>query len=452
MSKQKTHSAYFFFFKYSEVNFKTTHFLKYMRFMISNQKEGLILTSASELFLGNVTKYEPIYSNEVPDSLVIRNGVIEAIGDSSRILAEYTRRDFDIIDCSNKTICPGFVDSHTHLVFAGDRSHELSLKIQGKTYTEIAKGGGGIAYTVDQTRAASKEELVTLALERLDEMLAHGTTTIEAKSGYGLNAEDEIKILEVINEVKEKHPIDVIPTFLGCHVKPEDFIGNQWEYIESMILLLPEIKRRNLAEYVDIWTDQGAFSIEESEYFLKKAKDYDLKLRVHADEMENVGATLMAANMGATSADHLLKAEAISASAMADAGVVANLLPGTPFVLMSKKYANYEMFKDAGVTVALSSDFNPNCYLTNMQFVVALGCFMMKMLPEEALLAATYGGAKSLNREHQIGSLDLGMNADILILDFPKISSLPYQYAVNHTNTVIKNGKIIIKNKERVKD
>ncbi len=160
----------------------------------------------------------------------------------------------------------------------------------------------------------------------------------------------------------------------------------------------------------------------------------------------------MAANIGATSAGHLLKAEAISARSMADAGVVANLLPGTPFVLMSKKYANYRMFIDAGVTVALSSDFNPNYYLTNMQFVVALGCFMMKMLPEEALLAATYGGAKSLNREQQIGSLDLGMNADVLILDLPSVSSLPYQYAVNHTNMIIKNGKLIMKNKKRIQE
>ena len=405
--------------------------------MISNQKEGIILSDASELFLGNVTKYEPIYSNEVPDSIVIRNGVIEAIGESSRILAEYTRSDFEIINCSNQTICPGFVDSHTHLVFAGNRSHELKMKIQGKSYSEIANSGGGIAYTVEQTRAAPKDELVKLALQRLDEMLLHGTTTIEAKSGYGLNPETEIKILEVIEEVNNKHPIDIIPTFLGCHVKPQDFVGNQWEYVESMMNLLPEIKRRNLAEYVDIWTDQGAFSIEESEHFLSRALELDFKLRIHADEIENVGAALMAANLGAVSADHVLKAEAISASTMADADVVANLLPGTPFVLMLKQYANYQMFKDAGVTVALSTDFNPNCYLTNMQFVIVLGCFMMKMQPEEAVLAATYGGAKSLNREDSIGSIDLGMNADVLILDVPNLSSIPYQYSVNHINYVL---------------
>lgn len=418
--------------------------------MIETEKEGIILSDASELFLGFIQKYEPIHTNEKPDCIVIKDGKIEAIGESSNILANFTRQNYEIINCSSKTICPGFVDSHTHLVFAGNRSHELKMKIQGKSYLEIAQSGGGISYSVEQTRSATKEELESLALQRLDEMLLHGTTTIEAKSGYGLNADDELKILEVMNEVNEKHPIDIIPTFLGCHVKPQDFVGNQWEYVESMMRLLPEIKRRNLAEYVDIWTDQGAFTVEESEHFLSEAQTYDFKIRIHADEIENVGAALMAANLKAVSADHLLKAEAISASAMAEAGVVANLLPGTPFVLMSKNYANYQMFKDAGVTVALSSDFNPNCYLTNMQFVIALGCFMMKMLPEEALLAATYGGAKALNRSDIIGSLDLGMNADILILDVPSISSLPYQYAVNHVDTVFKNGKIIVKNGEKV--
>ncbi len=418
--------------------------------MYSEEKEGIIISDAVELFLGPVTKYEPVFSNEKADCVVIKDGKIETIGETSRILGEYPRRDYDIINCSNKVVCPGFVDSHTHLVFAGDRSHELNLKIQGKSYLEIAKGGGGIMFSVKNTRSSSKEELTKLALQRLDEMLLHGTTTIEAKSGYGLNHSDEIKLLEVIDEVNELHPIDIIPTFLGCHIKPDDYIGNQWEYVESMMQLLPEIKRRNLAEFVDIWTDLGGFTIEESKLFLTEASSQGFKLRVHADELDNVGAALLAAEVGASSADHLLHAEAVSASAMAESKVVANLLPATPFVLMSKKYANYQMFKDAGVTVALSSDFNPNCYILNMQNIIGIACFMMRMLPEEALEASTYGGAKSLNREADLGSLDIEKNADILILDLPNIDSIPYRYGVNYTDTVIKNGKIIVEKGRRM--
>ena len=414
--------------------------------MFNTEKEGIILSDISDLFLGQVTKYEPIYTNEKTDCLVIKKSQIEAIGETSRLLAEYSRQDYEIIDCSNKTVCPSFIDSHTHLVFAGDRSHELNLKIQGKSYQEIAQKGGGIMFTVKKTREAPKEELIELGKARLDKMLLHGTTTIEAKSGYGLNADSEIKILEVINELNAMHPIDIIPTFLGCHIKPEDFMGNQWEYIESMMQILPIIKNRNLAEYVDIWTDLGAFTTEESKVFLEESEKQGFKQRVHADEMDNVGAALLAAEMKVSSADHLLKAEAVSARSMADAGVVANLLPGTPFVLMSKQYANFQMFKDAGAIVALSTDFNPNCYILDMQTIIGLGCFMMKMLPEEALMAATYGGAASLNRETEIGSLDLEMNADIVILDAPTIDTIPYQFGTNHVNTVIKNGKIIVKN------
>jgi len=419
--------------------------------MQEKEKEGIIISNASELFLGPVTKYEPVYSNEVADAVVIKNGLIEAIGETSTILSNFSKFDYNVIDCQKKqAVCPGYVDSHTHLVFAGDRAHELRMKLQGKSYLEVAQSGGGIMFSVNKTREASRSELETLAIKRLDEMLLHGTTTIEAKSGYGLDAESEIKILEVIQYANENHPIDIIPTFLGCHMTPQDFLGNQWEFIDSMIQLLPQIKSRNLAEFVDIWTDKGAFSVEESTHFLETAHEMGFKSRIHADELENMGAALMGASLGVTSADHLLLTEAVSADAMAEKNVVANLLPATPFVLMSKKYANYEMFKDAGVTVALSSDFNPNCYVLDMQTIIALGCFMMKMLPDEALTASTYGGAVSLNREDEVGSIDLGKKADIQILNVPSIDSIPYRFGINHVNTVIKNGKVIVENGKRI--
>ena len=419
--------------------------------MFHEEKEGIIIANIAELFLGEVKKYEPSYPNEKPDALVIKNGKIEAIGETGRILSDYNRTDYEYINCNNEqSVCPGFVDSHTHLVFAGNRAHELEMKIQGISYSEIAAKGGGINYTVRETRNASKKELKEAALKILNKMLLHGTTTIEAKSGYGLNHESELKILEVINELNEEHPIEIVPTFLGCHIKPEDFMGNTYEYIETMMYLLPEIKRRNLAEYVDIWTDLGAFTVEESEFFLKEAIKQGFKIRVHADEMDNVGAGIMAANLGAVSADHLLKSEAITAEAMAEKEVVANLLPGTPFVLMSKKYANYRMFRDANCTVALSTDFNPNCYILNMQTILTLGTYMMKMTPKEALKAGTFGGAKALNREKRIGSLDLGMQADVLILDVPSIDDLVYQFGTNNVSTVIKEGKILVKDREIV--
>lgn len=419
--------------------------------MQEKEKEGIIISNASELFLGPLTIYEPVYPNEVADAIVIKNGLIEAIGETSNILSNYSKFDYHVINCKkNQAVCPGFVDSHTHLVFAGDRSHELRMKLQGKSYLEIAQSGGGIMFSVNKTRDASRSELEKLALERLDEMLLHGTTTIEAKSGYGLDPENEIKLLEVIQYVNENHPIDIVPTFLGCHMTPKDYLGNQWEYVDSMIQLLPQIKSGNLAEFVDIWTDKGAFSVEESTHFLENAHQMGFKSRIHADELENMGAAIMAANLGVTSADHLLLTEAVSADAMAEKNVVANLLPATPFVLMSKKYANYRMFKDAGVTVALSSDFNPNCYVLDMQTVIALGCYMMKMLPEEALIAATHGGAVSLNREDNIGSIDVGKKADIQILDIPSIDSIPYRFGINHVNTVIKKGKVVVENRKRV--
>jgi len=420
--------------------------------MKTEEKEGIIISNISQIFLSHVKKYEPLYSQEKPDAIVIEKGKIVAIGETTRIFSEYPRRDYTVIDCDEKNaVIPGFIDSHTHLVFAGDRSHELRMKIEGKSYEEITKAGGGIHYSVRATRAATKDELKTLALQRLDEMLLNGTTTIEAKSGYGLNQETEIKLLEVINEINEVHPIDIIPTFLGCHIKPEDFVGNTYEYVEHMMAILPTIKNTKLAEFVDIWIDRGAFSVEEAKVFLSKAKELGFKLRVHADEMENVGGAILASNMNAMSADHLIKAEAISANAMAESDVVANLLPGTPFVLMSKEYANYRMFRDAGVTVALSTDFNPNCYILNMQTIIGLGCYMMKMTPSEAVEAATYGGAKSLGIEDRVGILDIGMDADIVILDVPTIDHIPYQFAGNHVKYVIKNGEIVVEKNRLIK-
>ncbi len=417
--------------------------------MSKEEKEGIIIYNISELFLGK-TEYR-IENSEKNDAIVVEKEKIVAIGKTANILANYKLQDYEGIDCKGKhAVCPGFVDSHTHLVFDGDRAHELKMKIEGKTYKEIAEKGGGISYTVNMTRKAEKKQLEEKAMQRLNEMLLHGTTTIEAKSGYGLTEESEIKLLEVANEVNEKHPIDIISTFLGCHIKPKDFEGSEMEYVEKMIKILPEIKRRNLAEYTDIWVDQGAFTVETSKHYLQTAKDLGFQLRIHADEMDNVGGALLAAEMECHSADHLLMADEKSAKAMAKAKVVANLLPGTPFVLMIKEYANYKMLVDAGVEVALSTDFNPNCHMTNMQTIIGLGSFMQKMTPEQAMNAATYGGALSLKREKEVGTLDIEKKADIVILNCPTIDHIVYQFGINHVKHVIKNGKIVVKDGKNV--
>ena len=385
---------------------------------------SLLIKNIGELFDGyKVMKNTCIY---------IENGLIADIGKE--------READEIIDAGNKFVMPGFVDCHTHTVFAGYRDFEVEWKIEGLSYQEIAEKGGGISYTVEETRRASKERLKKEAMQRIKEMIAHGTTTLEIKSGYGLDKNSEIKMLEVIEELNRKMPIDIIPTFLA-HAIPHDADAEEFtqEIVEEMI---PEIGKRKLAKFCDVFCEKGYFSVEQSKKILMEAKKYGMLPKIHADEFTCMGCSRLAAEIKAASADHLLMTGEEEMRLLASAGVVATLLPATPFVL-NEGYPNARSMIDNGVIVALATDMNPNCYTLNMQFVVQLACYKMRMKPLEALRAATLNAAKALKMDDSIGSIEVGKKADLLIMNVPSHTFIPYKIGVNLVEKVIKEGKII---------
>ncbi len=387
----------------------------------------------------------PRRGDEMQDTSKIKNGALAVKGES--ILAvgsdKEIKRDVEaekIIDASGKTVIPGFVDPHTHLIYSGSREDELAMKIQGKTYMEILEEGGGILRTVRATRKASKQRLLEESKARMDRMLAHGTTTAEAKSGYGLDKKNEIKCLEVIDELDKSHDLDLIPTYLGAHSLPPEFERSE-DYIDYCIEdVLPEIADKDLAEYCDVFCEKGVFDVEESRRLLKKAKQFGLKARVHADEIENIGCSKMAAELDAISAEHLVKTDEEDIIMMAESGTIGILLPGTPFMLMEEKYAPARQMIENGMAIALATDLNPNCWTESMQMVITLACLQMKMTPSEALTAATFNSARALDRP-DIGSLEKGKKADFLVLDIPNIDHLPYRFGVNLVEKVYKRGE-----------
>ncbi len=364
-------------------------------------------------------------------AVAVDNGKIIDFGKENEIRSKYTG---EIISFEGKTMLPGFVDSHTHLVFSGTRENELIMKLKGKKYLEILKEGGGIQYTVERTRAASKSKLKKEAEKRLNNMLKNGTTTVEAKSGYGLNRKDEIKSLEILKEMK--HDVDIIPTFL-VHAIPKE--SNEKDYIDLCIDMLDEIKERDLAEFVDIFCEKDVFSVRESERFFEAAKKKGFKLRIHADEIEDTGGAELAAKLDVKSADHLLKASDKGLKMMTEKNIVATLLPGTPFSLFTD-FPNARKMIDLNLPIALATDLNPNCYTESLQFIFSLAVFKMKMLPEECI-SSIKNGAYSLDRN--IGCIDRGVNADLVVMDIPNHRHIGYHFGVNLVSTVIKNGAIV---------
>jgi len=370
--------------------------------------------------------------------LAVNGEEIAAVGPSEEITTAYEGKKE--IDASGKTVIPGFVDPHTHLVFAGSREDELVMKIEGKSYMEILEEGGGILSTVRSTREASKKDLKEQSLKRLNSMLENGTTTVEVKSGYGLDKENEIKSLEVIGELDYEHPIDLVPTYLGAHSLPPEYDESE-EYIDFCIEeVLPEIIKRDLAEYCDVFCEKGVFSAEESRRLLEVAKESGLKPRVHADEIENIGCSKMASEIGAISAEHLVKTNERDIEKMAESGTIGILLPGTPFMLMDEEYSPARKMIEKDMALALATDLNPNCWTESMQSVITLACLQMKMTPREALTAATFNAARALDRE-DVGILKKSKKADFLILDVPNHMHIPYRFGVNLVEEVYKSGK-----------
>ena len=349
------------------------------------------------------------------------------------------------VDAQGKLVTPGLIDPHTHLVFGGSREQELRLKIQGASYLDILKQGGGILRTVLQTRSWPKEKLKEKAVKHLNRMLCLGTTTIEAKSGYGLDVESELKQLRVINEIKNEQQTDIVATFLGAHALPAEYQGRTEEFLELMSEMFSIIKLENLADYCDIFCEEGIFSVEQSRAYLTKAKNAGFKLKLHADEIHPIGGAELAAELGALTADHLVGASDQGIEELAKAGTIAVLLPGTSFYLRSKRFARARQMIQQQVPLALSTDFNPGSSPTeSLQLIMTIAALYLEMLPEEIWNAVTVNAAHALGMENKVGRIESGMQADLVIWDAQSYEYIPYHYGVNHVDKVIKKGKIVV--------
>jgi imidazolonepropionase len=340
---------------------------------------------------------------------------------------------------------PGLIDSHTHLVFAGSRENEFEQRIQGLSYLEIAERGGGILSTVEATRKASFDELFSLGKKRLDRMLSKGVTTLEAKSGYGLSLEAEIKILKVVRALQGSHPIDIVPTFLGAHTVPKEFRSNRTHYIDLLLgEMIPMVAQERLAEFCDVFCEEKAFTLEESRKILETGKRYGLRPKIHADQLSPGSGAELAAEVGALSADHLEYVSQEGIRKMAAKGVTAVLLPGASFFLSMKKHPPAREMIEHGVAVSLATDSNPGSSMTeSLPLIMTMGCTMYKMIPKEVIQATTSHAARSMGRENEIGSLEPEKQADLLVLDILNYRYLPYHFGVDHTELVIKKGRIV---------
>jgi imidazolonepropionase len=376
-------------------------------------------------------------------ALAIRESRIVAVGKTRDVMKTF--RAENIISAKGKVVLPGFVDPHTHLVFAGSREDEFQMRVEGASYMEILSSGGGILKTVRETRRARVEKLVDLGLERLDTMLAHGTTTLEAKSGYGLSTADELKILEATRRLNQLHCMNVVSTFMGAHAVPPEYSGNSEEYVGLIVgETIPKVMEKGLAEFCDVFCERGTFSLEQTKRILVRGKNHGLKPKIHADEMSMLGGAEIAADVGAVSAEHLLFSSVEGIKAMVEKGVIAVLLPAAAFSLMMGRYADARLMIDCGVPVALGTGFSADCWVENQQLVVAMACHFMRMTPAEAITAATVNAAFAVNRAGEVGSLEVGKRADVIILNVPNHKFLGYRFGVNLVDKVIKNGRLVV--------
>ncbi|MGH2453983.1 MAG: imidazolonepropionase [bacterium] len=374
-------------------------------------------------------------------AVAIADGIVTAVGPSADLGSVRAART---VDAQGRVVLPGFIDPHTHLLFGGSRADEFALRVRGATYLEIAAAGGGILSTVTQTRLLGERALVDLGTARLSRMLAHGTTTVEAKSGYGLATEEELKLLRALHRLSAAHHVDVVPTFLGAHAVPAEFTTDPAAYVSLVIEeMLPAVAEEDLAEYCDVFCEETAFTPDQSRAILEAGAELGLAPKIHADEFSDRGGARLAAEVGAASADHLLFAAPDGLAAMAEAGVIAVLAPGTAFFL-GLPFAAARRMIDLGVPVALATDFNPGSSPTySMQMAIALACQGMRLTPAEAIAAATINAAWAVGMAEEVGSLVPGKVADLVILDATDHRVLGMTFGVNLVDEVYKRGRLV---------
>jgi imidazolonepropionase len=377
-------------------------------------------------------------------AVAIKKDRIIAVGSTQEVLDQLSGEPrLPEIELPGMFAMPGFVDSHTHLVFAGSRENDFSMKLAGKTYMEILRSGGGILNTLRATRQASLEELASSAFSYAESMVTCGTTTVEAKSGYGLNTKDEVKMLKALQRLEKRIPVTIVRTFLGAHAVPPEYEGNTEGYVDLIVdEMIPTVSRDHLAEFCDVFCEKDVFDIEQSGRILNAAREAGMKLKVHADEIAPLGGAGLAAEVGAVSADHLLKASSDDLEAMRKSGTIATLLPATVFSV-NTEYARARDMIDMGLPVALATDFNPNCANESMFFTIALACYKMRMNPREAISASTINAAHAIDRAKELGSIEVGKRADLIVLECPNPEYISYRFAMNLVHTVLVGGEVV---------
>lgn len=395
--------------------------------------------------------------DDMKDIGIINNGIIALSGEKIIYVGEgdlpshiEVDENTTILDGKGKTVTPGLIDSHTHLVHGGSRENELAMKLKGKSYLEILAAGGGIHSTVKATKEATFDELYEKAKKSLDIMLSYGVTTVEAKSGYGIDDfSTEIKQLEVAKKLNEDHPVDIVSTFMGAHAIPVRYKNNPDAFVDIIIEdMLPKVAEKNLAKFCDVFCEEGVFSIDQSRRILQAAKEHGMGLKLHADEIEPLGGAELAAELNCITADHLIAASDKGIKEMAKKGVIANLLPGTSFNLQTGKFARARKILEEGVAIALSTDYNPgSCPTENLQLIMSFASLIMKLTPEEVITAVTINGAAALGLGEKVGSIEVDKQGDIVIFDAPNLEYIIYHFGINHVDKVIKNGKLVYDSK-----
>jgi imidazolonepropionase len=415
--------------------------------------ENLLITGAAQLLTlrGDAPRRGDSLSNLglVKDGAVlVSEGKIAAVGTRTQVEARKDAKEAEKLDLGGRVALPGFVDSHTHLIHATSRAEEYELKIRGASYEEIAKKGGGILNSVKKLRAATSDALKALARAALEEFASYGTTTVEAKSGYGLDVVSELKILRLQRELKREQPLDIVSTFLGAHVVPAEFRDKPdgaERYIAVLLeQMLPDVVNENLAEFCDVFCDRGAFSVAQSQRILSEGQAHGLAPRLHAEQLSHTGATQLAVELGAVSCDHLEQVNAADIRALAKSETVATLLPGCDFHLGWKNYAPARKLIEAGAIVGLATDYNPGTSPTvSMPMVLSLACTQLRMTPAEAIVAGTINGAYALRRDNQVGSLEMGKQADLAVFEVEDYREIPYYFGMQRCWMTMKRGEIV---------